>query len=87
MDKTLHKSPRLNKQVMGIDSPPIVSSRPSYELNIFTQLPNNKIKQYIVIDSTSPYKVQKNTKLVADTKTNGKEKVFEENLLLLIIMV
>ncbi|KAG5596392.1 hypothetical protein H5410_037624 [Solanum commersonii] len=87
MDKTPRKSLQLNKQVMGVDSPPIVNSRPSYELNAFTQSPDNKIKQYIVIDSTSSYKVQKNTKLVADTKTNGKEKVFEGNLLLLIIMV
>uniref|UniRef100_M1AIU8 Ulp1 protease family, C-terminal catalytic domain containing protein n=1 Tax=Solanum tuberosum TaxID=4113 RepID=M1AIU8_SOLTU len=67
MEKTPRKSPRLNKSVGIVDSPPI-SSRPSGRSNDF-----------IVINSSSSYKVQKKDDYGADTKSKGKEKLVEDH--------
>ncbi|WMV07674.1 hypothetical protein MTR67_001059 [Solanum verrucosum] len=63
MEKTPRKSPRLNKSVVIVDSPPI-SSRPSGRSN-----------EFIVINSSSSYKVQQKDDYGADTKSKGKEKL------------
>ncbi|KAH0755523.1 hypothetical protein KY290_025793 [Solanum tuberosum] len=67
MEKTPRKSPRLNKSVVIVDSPSI-SSRPSGRSNDF-----------IVINSSSSYKVQKKDDYGADTKSKGKEKLVEDH--------
>ncbi|KAG5596195.1 hypothetical protein H5410_037427 [Solanum commersonii] len=69
MDRTPRKSSRLNKSVVVIDSPPIICSRSSFELIMFTQSPINEsirgdnkiakgINECVVIDSSSSSKVQ-----------------------------
>ncbi|KAL3356505.1 hypothetical protein AABB24_017262 [Solanum stoloniferum] len=67
MEKTPRKSPRLNKSVVIVDSPPI-SSRPSGRSN-----------EFIVINSSSSYKVQQKDYCGADTKSKGKEKLVEDH--------
>ncbi|WMV31177.1 hypothetical protein MTR67_024562 [Solanum verrucosum] len=67
MEKTPRKSPRLNKSVVIVDSPPI-SSRPSGRSN-----------EFIVINSSSSYKVQQKDDYGADTKSKGKEKLVEDH--------
>ncbi|KAH0733336.1 hypothetical protein KY289_004524 [Solanum tuberosum] len=67
MEKTPRKSPRLNKSVVIVDSPPI-SSRPSGISN-----------EFIVINSSSSYKVQQKDDYGADTKSKGKEKLVEDH--------
>jgi len=67
MEKTPRKSPRLNKSVVIVDSPPI-SSRPSGRSN-----------ECIVINSSSSYKVQQKDDYGADTKSKGKEKLVEDH--------
>ncbi|KAG5617577.1 hypothetical protein H5410_017401 [Solanum commersonii] len=61
------KSPRFNKYVVIVDSPPI-SSRPSGRSN-----------ECIVINSSSSYKVQQKDDYGADTKWKGKEKLVEDH--------
>ncbi|KAH0691669.1 hypothetical protein KY289_019027 [Solanum tuberosum] len=67
MEKTPRKSPRLNKSVVIVDSPPI-SSRPSGRSN-----------EFIVINYSSSYKVQQKDDYGADTKSKGKEKLVEDH--------
>ncbi|KAH0654423.1 hypothetical protein KY289_032101 [Solanum tuberosum] len=68
MEKTPRKSPRLNKFVVVVDSPPISCSRPSGRSN-----------ECIVINSSSSYKVQQKHDFGADTKSKGKEKLVEDH--------
>ncbi|KAG5600053.1 hypothetical protein H5410_031423 [Solanum commersonii] len=68
MEKTPSKSPRLNKFVVVVDSPPISCSRQSGRTN-----------ECIVINSSSSYKVQQKDDYGADTKSKGKEKLLEDH--------
>ncbi|KAH0642017.1 hypothetical protein KY285_032879 [Solanum tuberosum] len=67
MEKTPRKSLRLNKSVVIVDSP-LISSRPSGRSN-----------EFIVINSSSSYKVQQKDDYGADTKSKGKEKLVEDH--------
>ncbi|KAH0647245.1 hypothetical protein KY290_033235 [Solanum tuberosum] len=67
MEKTPRKSPRLNKYVVIVDSPPIISR------------PSGRSNEFIVINSSSSYKVQQKDVYAADTKSKGKGKLVEDH--------
>ncbi|KAG5571537.1 hypothetical protein H5410_061303, partial [Solanum commersonii] len=67
------KSPRLNKLVVVIDSPPIICSRPSFELNMFTQTPLKEGER-------NDNKIHKSCSIV-NPKNKGKEKANEDSIL------
>ncbi|KAK6795352.1 hypothetical protein RDI58_008805 [Solanum bulbocastanum] len=68
MEKTRHKSPKLNKSMVVVDCPPISCSRPS-----------GRTIECIVINSSSSYKVQQKDDYGANTKSKGKEKLLEDH--------
>ncbi|KAK4724346.1 hypothetical protein R3W88_027125 [Solanum pinnatisectum] len=91
MDRTLRKSTRLNKSVVVVDSPPVICSRSSFELNEFTQSPinegirgDNKISkgsiECVVNNSSSTSKVHQKMNFIVNTNRKGKEKVIEASV-------
>ncbi|KAK6778004.1 hypothetical protein RDI58_024722 [Solanum bulbocastanum] len=90
MDRSSRKSTRLNKSAVVVDSPPVICSRSSFELNEFTQSPINEgirddnkiskgINECVVNNSSSTNKVQQKMNFIVNTNRKGKEKVIEKN--------